>query len=44
MTLVSPWQKGSIRTSSKHFRDLTKLITIDNHFEHLRNGYTTFNR
>lgn len=25
-----------------HFRELTKLITIDNHFEHLRNGHTIF--
>ena len=42
MTLVSPWQESSMRTLSYHFRELAKLITIDNHFEHLGNGYTFF--
>ena len=28
MTLVSPWQKSSMRTLSYQFRELTKLITI----------------
>mgnify|MGYP001685666456 CR=1 FL=1 len=31
-----------MKTLPYHFRDLTKLITIDNHFEHLGNGYTFF--